>query len=686
VVPTGIAFDDFSAPFFAAMTQSGSLLSLYDFENRQPFFPSIDNRMRFCLLTLTGRGTERPEADYVFYASRVADLAEPQRHFSLSAKDIALLNPNTRTCPTFRSRQDAELARTLYLRNSVFVVETGDEPRRTWDVQFARIFNIGHEGDRFMSVEQLNPTEQPEAWVPLYEGKMFGAYNHRGASVKYVPQNRTRPFQPVPSDTGHLANPGYMVSSQFYLPRAELAARLDGVWRRNWLLCAKDVTSSTNERTVIAAILPPVATSYSVRTISGTPLTGNMAACLLAMLNGYVYDWVIRQFLGGLHLQDSITKQASVLGPQRFCQPASWAPCEVIAGWVARRVLELSYTAWDLQPFAADCGYDGPPFTWGEARRFLIRCELDAALFHLYLGTEGEWLKSARKEMLGYFPTPRHAVEYIMETFPIAKRKDTQAHGHYRSKDTILEIYNEMGEAQSRMAAASTEADRRAAAYKTRLDPPPGPPTDSAGRFIPMAQWDAAIWRRYKNVIHLPKELVRMPSIDVAAVAATTYPSTAIDNVVCAVAMEAVAQAGQLSSLQHLELALLATHPAWCKAFLANNDSKALDRAVAAAPSELVVTAGTSIRWADSRDYLERREALAVAHGNLADQPIRAGKALAQVRKEYPHNVSSVVELGLKALGVVRAFRDGTQNATPKQRHILAFFQQSRVEYGLTGS
>ena len=54
------------------------------------------------------------------------------------------------------------------------------------------------------------------------------------------------------------------------------------------------------------------------------------------------------------------------------------------------RVLELTYTAWDLKSFAADCGYDGPPFRWDEERRFQLRCELDASFFHLYLGS-GEW-------------------------------------------------------------------------------------------------------------------------------------------------------------------------------------------------------------------------------------------------------------------------------------------------------
>ena len=63
------------------------------------------------------------------------------------------------------------------------------------------------------------------------------------------------------------------------------------------------------------------------------------------------------------------------------------------------------------------------------------------------------------------FPTPRDAVAYIMETFPIVKRKDIGKHGDYRTKRVILEIYGAMA-----------EAIRTGQPYQTRLDPPPADP------------------------------------------------------------------------------------------------------------------------------------------------------------------------------------------------------------------
>ena len=55
-----------------------------------------------------------------------------------------------------------------------------------------------------------------------------------------------------------------------------------------------------------------------------------------------------------------------------------------MADWIQQRVLELTYTGYDLAAFAADLGDHGQPFRWDENRRFEMRAELDAAFFHLY--------------------------------------------------------------------------------------------------------------------------------------------------------------------------------------------------------------------------------------------------------------------------------------------------------------
>jgi len=140
---------------------------------------------------------------------------------------------------------------------------------------------------------------------------------------------------------------------------------------------------------------------------------------------------------------------ASFFYVQQFPVLAPRAYSDTTNRFVTQRVLELTYTAYDLTSFARDLGYDGPPFVWDDERRFIMRCELDALYFHLY-GIE------------------RDDVDYIMETFPIVRRKDEAAYGEYRTKRTILEMYDEM-------AALGVHEDPDCIArYVSRLDPPPG--------------------------------------------------------------------------------------------------------------------------------------------------------------------------------------------------------------------
>jgi hypothetical protein len=131
--------------------------------------------------------------------------------------------------------------------------------------------------------------------------------------------------------------------------------------------------------------------------------------------------------------------------------------------------LELIYTAHDLTPLARDCGYDGPPFRWDEARRFQIRAELDAAYLHAYLGPSDAWqpIPAETRENLAslraHFPIPKDAATHILNSFPIVREKDEKAHGHYRTRDTILALYEEF-----------TNANRNHQSWSSPLNPPPG--------------------------------------------------------------------------------------------------------------------------------------------------------------------------------------------------------------------
>ena len=93
-------------------------------------------------------------------------------------------------------------------------------------------------------------------------------------------------------------------------------------------------------------------------------------------------------------------------------------------------VLELTYTAHDMAPFARDLGYVDeagqvkPPFVWDEERRLHLRAKLDAVFFHLYGVTD------------------RNDVRYVYSTFPIVERQEKATYGRYRSRDLCLAWMN----------------------------------------------------------------------------------------------------------------------------------------------------------------------------------------------------------------------------------------------------
>jgi SOS-response transcriptional repressor LexA len=323
-------------------------------------------------------------------------------------------------------------------------------------------------------------TRSDSTAVPLYEGKMLHQFDHRfgtyaGQTVAQANQRK------LPEATLAQHNDPSFENAPFYwVSRANADAVLSQHWPHKWLLAWRDITSANLERTVTATILPRVPTDFTVRVgFLHTAEPAMAALFLVAVFNGFVFDYMARLAIGGNHLSDFILRQLPILPPTSMSAPAPWAPQIQLANWLTPRVLELVYTAHDLAGFARDLGRDGPPFRWDEERRFLLRCELDAAFFHLYLPAEanGGWRRAEGETAEGLarlkasFPTPRDTVAYIMDSFPIVRRKDEEKFdGDYRTKRVILQIYD-----------ALAESIRTGQPYQTVLDPPPADPRVAHG-------------------------------------------------------------------------------------------------------------------------------------------------------------------------------------------------------------
>ena len=420
ILPSGIVSDDSTKLFFQSVIESRQLVSFFDFENREGLFPAIDSRIRFGIVTLAGAREPGTEAEFVFFATRVEHQKDSERRFTLSAEDIALLNPATKTCPIFRSRRDAELTKAIFMRVPILTASG-------WNLELKRLINQSDDSGEFES-------EPGEGRLPLYEGKYFNHYDHRWAT------NEGEGDRTV-TDTER-GNPAWTVRPRYWYPGDEARRRFGGSWKRPWVLVWRDITNATNERTFVSAVIPSLAVPNTAKVMFGSENVIPLFPALIGNLGSFAFDFAARQKIGGTHMASFITEQLPVLALETFHRVAAWSNIPPLA-WILPRVLELTFTAWDLEPFARDVGFDGPPFLWDSERRFLLRCELDAAFFHLY-------------------GLNREDTAYVMDTFPIVRKHDEKAHGEYRTKRVILELYD-----------ALAEATRTGRPYQTRLSPAP---------------------------------------------------------------------------------------------------------------------------------------------------------------------------------------------------------------------
>lgn len=565
IVPTGIATDDSTKTYFGHITQSKRLVSLYDIENRDKLFPAVDSRVKFCLLTLGAS----EQAEFVCFATQVSQLADERRRFTLTPEDFRLINPNTLTCPVFRSKRDAELTKKLYRAAPVLIYEANAEDNSAnagelpaenpWGITFSQgLFNM-------TSASHLFKDEESPNHLPLYEAKLIHHFDHRWATYTTDPNTGTvasrdvtlqekqdasfsiTPRYWVPArevwlrladlpdelmralkaDDGHATilavtkvlfgrhltalraqapgtaalaawesfvdlhayakdidpeelgvkplkkNAGGRLDEGLPLPVQQLlrlaeeasnlpmppaglsseesAQRLAERWLKEscpkWLMGWRDICRATDERTVIASVLPAMGTGDTLLLMFPSSKMGSRRACLLADQCSLIHDFVARQKIGGTHLKYHVKKQIATLPPDRYT--------ETNLSFIIPRVLELTFTATDITPWAEDLVSqwklddgnwkpDTPepirrsplvPFPFDQERRAVLRAELDAYYARLY---------GLDRNELRYILDPEDVMgnDYPSETFRVLKDREIREYGEYRTQRLVLEAWD----------------------------------------------------------------------------------------------------------------------------------------------------------------------------------------------------------------------------------------------------
>lgn len=201
-----------------------------------------------------------------------------------------------------------------------------------------------------------------------------------------------------------------------------------------WLLGFRDITNATNERTFIFTFIPCSAVSNKMPLLQ---IDESESYLLGANLNSLIFDFFVRQKIGGTSLNFYIVEQLPVLTKEQYIQEDKV--------FIKKRVLELTYTTNDLRLFAKSLDYYGEPFNWDEERRALFKAELDAYYAKLYNLTRDE---------LHYLLDPQdiYGEDFPGETFRVLKNKEMKKYGEYRTKRLVLEAWDRLGDGRPMMS------------------------------------------------------------------------------------------------------------------------------------------------------------------------------------------------------------------------------------------
>ena len=455
LIPSGLASDLSSSAFFRKVCGEKHVHSIIDFFNRRYdgslFFSDVYYRFKFCAYVAGGSARTFDTASYGFFIRDLAEIADPDRVFPIAADEINNINPNSGTAPIFRSRRDKEITSGIYARLPVLVANTIAGSKAVWPVRYVRMLDMANDSDKFRTRGELETKENAwrvagnrfhstaGEWVPLYEGKMVQAFDHRASDIVLAEANVFRSGQGADLSAEDHRDYARQPIPRYWVKTSDVGWDFP----TNWCLSLKDVTSVTNARTTITAIIPRFGAGHTLPVLfpaesegagSELPSYVTTAPLLLGNLNSVILDYLARQKVHGNHLAWYLLEQLPIVPPNGYSRKFG---SKTAADIVREAVLELSYTADDLAPFARDLGYlDAagevlPPFKWDEDRRVLLRAKLDALYFILYGVFNPSDVARSRDD-----------ISYIYSSFPIVEREETARWGSYRSRELCLAWIN----------------------------------------------------------------------------------------------------------------------------------------------------------------------------------------------------------------------------------------------------
>lgn len=379
-----------------------SLTELVAFENTNGiWFPGVHTAMKFCLYAARPGGSTvafaaafniRSPADLTFRRTSVM--------LSIPISIIREFSPDALAIMEFTSQRDIDITAKMYSRWPKFGDETAGPPFREYMAEV----HMGNDRDRFSA---------KRSGLPLYEGRMVSQYDHRAKGYRSG-HGRKADWEDLPFDSRTKS-----IQPQWYVPVSKIPDKLGDRFRR-YRIGFCDVASPTNERSLVAALLPPeVLSGDKVPTITFGDADW-YSVPWLALANSFAMDFVARKKIS---LKMSYTVMDSLPFPRS-------TPDERWVQSVAPRVLRLTCTGPEMTAYWNDMSKlgwvkrvpdDAVPGCLDDDERLQLRAEIDAIV---------------ARDVYGLTTAD---MEYILGTFPTVEKYERKAYGEFRTRRLVLD-------------------------------------------------------------------------------------------------------------------------------------------------------------------------------------------------------------------------------------------------------
>jgi RNA polymerase-binding transcription factor DksA len=450
ILPNGLVTGYTYKDFLGHLIETQTLGVFYGFENEDFVFKEVHHSTKFGILVMTGveRKVEKPRM--TAHIRQPWQVHEPDYVYTLSADEIRLVNPNTLNLPACRYSADVPVLLAIHRAAPALILSDGSRAlSNPWGARLESLFNMATDSNLFVNhadiadrIDTRSGTlailDDGTELYPLYEGKMCWHFDHRYGTYEGQTEAQARQgVLPHVNDERH-NDSHYRIEPRYWLPKEEVDKQSSAYLKRDWFFIWRKI--GPIERTLVGTVIPKSATGDSTLMLVSS-LPAEAVAAMIATISSLVADFDIRQSANQINL--FVMEQLAVLTPQQVQQVQPWLG-GAAQPWLAQRVLELCYTNVELEPFARDLGFTGPPFRWQPARRALLQAEIDAAVMHLYQLTRAQ-------------------AEWILDSFTVLRKYEESDHGEFRTKRQVLEIYDAMEEAKA-----------SGAVYQSRLEPGAG--------------------------------------------------------------------------------------------------------------------------------------------------------------------------------------------------------------------